>query len=106
MAEVEGRSFVSDLGPLPALNPAPSPRREVVEGPALDAGGVKARSLVIVYEGAYRAVAAVLLEVADGTSDPVALAKLPEFPLDACVVSAAPVANPSLLAAEMLVSEA
>lgn len=53
VAEVEDRSFVSDLGPLPALNPAPSPRQEVVEGPALDAGGVKARSLVIVEEGAY-----------------------------------------------------
>ena len=58
----------------------------------------------------------VLLEVADGLSDPVALAKLPEIPLDACVVSsaavatpsllAAAVATPSLLAAEMLVSEA
>lgn len=48
----------------------------------------------------------VLLEVADGLSDPVALAKLPEIPLDACVVSSAPVAIPSLLAAEMLVSEA
>ena len=43
VTEVEGKSCVPDLGPLPTINPAPSPRREVVEGPALNEAGVEAR---------------------------------------------------------------
>ena len=46
MARVEDKSCVPDLGPLPALNPAPGPCLEVVEDPALDAGGVTAIMLV------------------------------------------------------------
>ena len=103
---MEDKSCVPDLGPLPALHPAPSPRREVEEGPALDSTGVKARPLVIVPNISSWAVATVLLGVADEFSDADTLRKLPDVPLDACIVSSAPVAKPSLLAAEILVSEA
>lgn len=51
VVRMEDKSCVPDLGPLPALNPAPRARREVVDN-AGDTNGVKARSLVIFPEGA------------------------------------------------------
>ena len=46
VARVDAESCVPDLGALPAVNPAPRARREVVEGSALNAGGVEAIPLV------------------------------------------------------------
>ena len=51
VVRMEDKSCVPDFGPLPALNPAPRARREVVDDDG-DTNGVKARSLVIVPEGA------------------------------------------------------
>ena len=45
-ARIDDKSCVPDRGPLPAVNPAPRARREVVEGSALNAEGVEAISLV------------------------------------------------------------
>jgi len=96
----EEEPWVPDLGPLPALNPAPRPRREVVEDSALGAKRVELRPLVS--QGSFGADPVMMLGVTGGFSDAIALTKLPVVLVNAYAVPCEPVEAPSLLAVEML----